>query len=276
VESLGCEKTVMTHADTTWTRRDFVARLGGAAVGLAASGLSAERALGGGHPGGGDHDGAIVPTAWFDLSLDLVRSAGGFSPPVAARAFAYAGMTLYEAVAPGMPGYRSLEDLFGDLEGLPRAGGRGHDWPTTANAALASILRSLISTAGPAELHAAAMLEARFERYFRRALPPSVVDRSVQRGRDVADAIFAWSRSDGGHEGYLRNFPPYIPPVGPGLWVPTPPSFLSALQPLWGGNRCFAIGNGAAFPPGDHPRYSEAPRSRFWREAKEVYAPSTR
>jgi hypothetical protein len=49
--------------------------------------------------GAADRVSAAVPTAWFDLSLDLVRSASGFSPPVAARAFAYAGLTPYEAVA---------------------------------------------------------------------------------------------------------------------------------------------------------------------------------
>jgi hypothetical protein len=261
----------MHENEQSWTRRDFVARLGGAAVGLGAIGFSAVPALGGRQLGGA-RAGAAVPTAWFDLSLDLVRSAAGFSPPVAARAFAYAGMTLYEAVEPGMPGYRSLRRLFPDLNDLPRADGRREfDWETVANAALATIFRSLIPTAGPAELHAAAMLEARFERRLREAVSPRVFERSVRRGYEVADAIFTWSKLDGGHEGYLRNFPPYTPPAGPGLWVPTPPSFSTALQPFWGGNRCFAIRNGAAFPPGDHPRYSERRDSRFWREAREVY-----
>jgi hypothetical protein len=90
-------------------RRDFVARLGGAAVGLAATGLCGTPALASSGPNGAaDRVSAAVPTAWFDLSLDLVRSASGLSRPVAARAFAYAGLTLYEAVVPGMPGYRSL------------------------------------------------------------------------------------------------------------------------------------------------------------------------
>ena len=159
--------------------------------------------------------------------------------------------------------------MFEDLDALPAAGGaEGCDEELTANAALASIFRSLIPTAGPAELHALALLEAtlragpRATRLARRVRP-----LRCSRGRDVADAIFAWSKGDGGHEGYLRNFPPYAPPAGPGLWVPTPPSFLSALQPSWGGNRCFAIANGAAYPPGDHPRYGEERRSRFGGEA---------
>jgi hypothetical protein len=87
----------------------------------------------------------------------------------------------------------------------------------------------------------------------------------------VSAAIFEWSRTDGGHEGYLRNFPAYTPPVGPGLWVPTPPGSLPALQPYWGANRCLAIAGGHDRPPGDHPTYSEDPGSAFLREALEVY-----
>ncbi len=93
----------------------------------------------------------------------------------------------------------------------------------------------------------------------------------MRRGREVARAIFEWSRVDGGHEGYARNFPPYTPPVGRGLWAPTPPGFLPALQPFWGGNRCFAVPNGSACPPGQHPPYSEEPSSAFFAEALEAY-----
>jgi hypothetical protein len=254
-----------------WTRRDFVTRSAAAAAALAAAGLPAVPAAAGRRARGAHRVSGAVAREWFDLSLRLVRSASGFSPPVAARAFAYAGLTLYEAVVPGMRGYRSLGRLFDGLDSLPAAQGKSYSWPAVANAALASIFASLIPTAGAAELAAAADLEARFERRFRRTLPPGVAKRSLRRGRDVAEAVFAWSQGDGGHEGYLRNFPPYSPPVGPGLWVPTPPGFQSALQPFWGQNRCFAIADGAAVPPGDHPPYSEAPGSAFRREALEVY-----
>jgi hypothetical protein len=88
----------------------------------------------------------------------------------------------------------------------------------------------------------------------------------------VAAAVFDWSKGDGGHEGYLRNFPTdYVPPVGPGLWTPTPPGFLRALQPFWGSNRPCVLASGAVPPPGDHTPYSEAPGSTFFAEAKEVY-----
>ena len=257
--------------ERAWTRRDFVTRLGGAAVGLAAGGLVAGPATAGRQFLEADRYSSEVPRAWFDLSLRLVQSATGFSPPVASRAFAYAGLTLYEAVEPGMRGFRPLSRLFPGLREVPGTSLGPCHWPTVANAALAAIFRSLVPTARAGELAALDALEARFEGDFRARVSPWVLARSVERGRAVAGAMFAWSQSDGGHEGYLRNFPPYTPPIGPGLWVPTPPGFLSALQPYWGQNRCLAIGHGAAVSPGDHPPYSVEPGSAFWREAREVY-----
>ena len=52
--------------------------------------------------------GADVPVAWFSYVRDLVRTTDGFSPPVAARVYGYAGVALYEALVKGMPEYRSI------------------------------------------------------------------------------------------------------------------------------------------------------------------------
>jgi hypothetical protein len=256
------------------TRRDLIAGGGAAVAATFAGGVAgrpARAAPGARFPRADEFD-AAVATAWLDQALGLVRGTPGFSPPVASRAFCYAGIALYEALLPGLEGYRSLAGLLPGLGPLPAAGrNAAYDWPSVANAALASIHRSLFPTA-PAQLQAAIdALETGLERSLRPSLPPGIQARSVQRGRVVASAIFEWSKGDGGHEGYLRNFPPYTRPTGPGPWVPTPPAFSSALQPFWGRNRCFAIGTAAACPPGDPPAYSEAPGSAFHAQAIEVY-----
>jgi hypothetical protein len=137
---------------------------------------------------------------------------------------------------------------------------------------MADILRSLFPTATAANQAAVGSLEASFAERFRSEAGRSELRASAERGRDLARAIFTASRDDGGHEGYLRNFPPcYVPPVGPGLWEATPPGFQPALQPTWGANRCLALRSGAAFPPGPPTPYSESPGSQFHEEAVEVY-----
>src|SRR3954470_7922772 len=214
---------------------------------------------------------ADVPTEWLELTLELVRTTPGFSAPVASRAFGYAGFALYEAVRPGMPGRRSLVGRLNGLTGFPRRRGGALDWPLVANAALAQILRSLFPTAPGSGVEAISALERRFTRRACATLPPGLCRCSIAHGARVARHIFEWSRTDGGHLGFLRNFPPYTPPTGAGLWEPTPPAFLPALQPYWGRNRPFVQRSGAACSEGPPPPYSEAADSAFFAEASECY-----
>jgi hypothetical protein len=257
------------------SRRRFLAGVGaaGAAAALGVVGSSVAEAAASGASGSGarpeDFD-ARVATSWFDLALVLVQTTPGFTPPVAARALAYAGVAVYEAVVRGSREYESLDGVLAGLGGLPR-GRRNLHWPTVANEALARIARSMFATTGPANLAAIEDLRSSLADWLRVEAGRQAFRASVQRGRDVARAIAVWSRDDGGHEGQLRNFPPYAPPVGPGLWVPTPPGFQPGLQPFWGANRCLAIRDGAACPPGDHTPFSEDPGSAFYSEAVEVY-----
>jgi PAP2 superfamily len=134
------------------------------------------------------------------------------------------------------------------------------------------MMRLLFPTTGDANKAAIDDLDASFADRSRRRTMQAAFTRSDAYGRSVAQGVFGWSRRDGGHEAYLRNFPAgYVPPMGPGLWVPTPPSFQSALQPSWGGNRCFAIASGSACPPGPPTPFSEDSSSAFFAEAVEVY-----
>jgi hypothetical protein len=253
------------------TRREFLGRAGGALAGASALGLVVPRAWAAPRFPPADEFDAEVAAAWFELSLGLVERTPGFSPPVASRAFAYLGLALYEALVPGMDGFRSLATLPG-LSELPTVGRNGaYDWPSVANAALAAGSRSFFPTSGAAGLAAIDALEAELAAKHGARLPPGIRERSSRRGNEVAGAVFEWSRGDGGHDGYLRNFPPYDAPSGPGYWAPTPPGFLPGLQPFWGQNRCFVLEGGGVCPPEGHPPYSEDPASAFYSEAIEVY-----
>jgi hypothetical protein len=200
--------------------------------------------------------------------LALIQATPGYSPPVASRAIGYAGVTLYEAIVGGMPEHRSLAGLLSGLPALPASGrNAAYDWPLVANAALAEVLRALFPGAPAERRNALEILEASYVA----TAPRGIRERSIEHGRAIARAVFAWSTADGGHEGYLRNFPSgYVPPVGPGLWERTPPGFQPALQPSWGDNRTF-LRAPAACDPGPPPPYSTAPDSMCFAEANEVY-----
>lgn len=221
---------------------------------------------------------AEVATAWFDLQLKLVQSTPGFSPPVASRVFGYTGVTLYEAVVPGMPNYRSLAGQLNKLGQMPQpSSAEQYHWPTVANSALATITRLLFPTSEANRALTNALYQ-RFVAQYQGEVSTEVFNRSEIYGKAVASAIYAWSMTDGGHEGYFRSFAPdYVPPQGAGLWERTPrlngdPQ--PALQPYWGNNRPFVLQSGSTCMPIAPPSYSEALGSTFYREAMEVYQAS--
>lgn len=216
--------------------------------------------------------GSEVATAWFRLVLQITPTTPGVSTQPAIRAFAYLGVTLYEALVPGMLGYRSLAGRLNDLQ--PISGPRDHayNWPTVANSALAASTRVLFRMTTDANKTAIDELEFSLGAQHAPGVPPGIARRSVARGRAVAAHIMEWAASDGGHDGHLTNFPTdYVPPMGPGLWIPTPPAFLNAFQPDWGANRPFVLTSAADYDPGPPPDFSTEPGSAFYGEAWEVY-----
>jgi hypothetical protein len=210
---------------------------------------------------------------WFDLSRELIRTTPGYSPPVAARALGCMGLCLYESVVHGMPGYRSLAGGVVGLTSLPQPRRDvAYHWPSVANAAMASTLKKFFPAASPTNVAAIDALEAQTAAAFAGAAPSAVIDRSIDFGRETAAVMHFFARSDGGHNGQTSNFPTsYVPPVGPGLWVPTAPAFSIALQPFWGGNRCFALEAGDAADPGAPPPFSTSTTSLFYQEGLEVH-----
>ena len=103
---------------------------------------------------------------------------------MAARAFGYEGVALYEAVVPGMTGYQSLAGQLNGLEPLPAAEhGAEYHWPTVANTALAAMARYLYPTASQANQDSIAALEARLNASRPPEVSGDVFTRSVSRGR---------------------------------------------------------------------------------------------
>ena len=91
---------------------------------------------------------AQVANHYFGFSLKLIRETPGFTPPVASRALGFSGLTLYEAMVPGMPSRLSTEGTLLGLTSVTHASPTAiFHWPTVANNALALILDSLFANA---------------------------------------------------------------------------------------------------------------------------------
>jgi membrane-associated phospholipid phosphatase len=213
---------------------------------------------------------AAVPVSWYQLQLKLIRETSGFTPPVAARAIAYTGIALHEAVAQG------TFSLKGQLNGLnyvpvPERN-KKYNWAIAANSAMAAITKSLYPNVSAGNLALINQLEINNQDAFSDSCSQQEIIRSVNFGKQVAGAIYQWSTSDGGKDGYANTFPPeYVPPVGPGLWVPTPPGFQPAMLPYWGNNRPIIKPRTPDLAGIRPPVYSTDTTSVFYSEAFLVY-----
>lgn len=217
-----------------------------------------------------------VAVAWMNMQLRLTRGTPGFNSIVANRSYAYIGLSLYESIAPGIPGYQSIaSQLSGSLALPAKEAGREYYWPASANAALAYISKSLFANTSASMVSAIDSLEADFGEKFKGKAKTVELQRSAAFGRKIAEAIFKWSETDSGHAAYnFLTSNAYVPPTGPGMWVPTPPGFGKPLHNSWGANRSFLkniVIKAAAPAP---PTYSEVPSSEFYKAANHVYQTS--
>ena len=179
-----------------------------------------------------------VALQWSDMHLRLVRNSPGQTPPVAARTFSYAGLAMYEAVVPGMPANQSMARQLQGLTDLPAIQpGMAYNWALTANAAEAEVLRGLFANTTDAYKKKIDSLETMLYNKYKGS-DAALNDRSLAFGSSVAKAIFEWSKTDGGHESYNRNFPAdFVPSTEPGTWRPTENGRKIPMQPYWGKNR---------------------------------------
>ncbi len=215
---------------------------------------------------------ADVALQWSSMHLQLVRNSPGQTPPVAARTFSYAGVALYEAVVGGLPANQSI---VGQLQGgatLPVAEtGQPYNWALSANAAQAEVLRGLFANTSAAYKTKIDSLETVL---FSRFQQPDAArnERSAAYGKKVGQAIFEWSKTDGGHQGYSRNFPAdFVPSSEPGTWRPTENGRKIPMQPYWGKNRTM-LASTAALPMPMPLTVSTQVASPYFAQYLEVYA----
>jgi hypothetical protein len=211
-----------------------------------------------------------VVVKWMAMELRLTQATTGANPfgynP--ARYFAYNGIALYESVVHGMPSFQTLSGQITDLPPMPDTKpGVAYHWPTCANAALAFMNKHLSSGTSDANKASMDSLENALNTGYQSETDADEFQRSVDYGRAVAEIVFNWSTSDGS----ATVYPPYVPPVGPGLWEPTPPGFVPAAFPYLKNNRLMVQGSLEGSDPAPFAAYSTDPSSIYYAQEKEVY-----
>ena len=216
---------------------------------------------------------ASVANAWADLTITLMTKTRFNTPTYGSRALGYLGLTMYETVVPYAKKNRSVAETLCDTLALPKPPKRKLFCPEIAlNAGQAYMLKAFYGFANKQKLIDA--LEDSIRKQYAARLKPAAVAASVAFGRAVATRIFEWSNSDGGIDGWDRNFPKdYVRPVGTGIWVPPlvgQSNTKIPMHPTWGNNRTFSVQN-AKLPLPKPLVYSKDSTSEYYKQYKEVF-----
>jgi hypothetical protein len=182
---------------------------------------------------------------------------------------------MYEAIVYGYPEYASMQGQLNDLDHLPEPEPDAiYDWTLSFNAAEAAILKNIYMQTSDENLQRIDSLEATIFNQYSSNMDNEIAKRSVNYGKSVAEAIFEWSKTDGGHRAYLKNFDKQmVYPERPGSWKP--PLFAQSfshhpLHPHWGENRTF-LKVDAEIPYPEYLPYDTVPGSPYYEEFMKVY-----
>ena len=216
-----------------------------------------------------------VAIEWANMSLFITQYTPSNSPTFASRGFAYIGLTMYESIVNGYTSHQSLAGQLDGLTTLPKPEETAdYDWVLSLNAAQADILRNIyVQTSDENKLKIDSLESVIYEQ-FSKTLSNETAQQSVAYGKAVASAIFEWSKTDGGHRGYLNNFDKeMVHTTRPGSWKP--PLFAQSfshhpLHPHWGKNRTFSKKNRSLPLPTFIP-YDTLPESPYYKEFLQVY-----
>jgi hypothetical protein len=172
---------------------------------------------------------------WNAIMLQAIRT-DKTPPPQASRNMAIVQLAVYDAI-------NAIDSLHANYDGATAAAANA----SPAAAAIAAA-HSALDALYPAQ---AATFDAAYASSLA-ALPDSTSKMNgIAVGIAAANKILALRSNDGS-----SAVVPYTPGSGPGVWVPTPPKFLPALDPQWPMVTPFAMASGSQFRPPPPPALS--------------------
>ena len=188
-----------------------------------------------------------------------------FSPPVASRIFAYPNVAAYEILALKNDDYQSLSNQVHGLTEIPTPQEMSSiNFELSALIAHMDLSRRLIFSEDRIKAYQDSLYSIWAEKNER------VFNASKVFGLQVADHVQAWMDKDNYKQ--TRTMPKFtVNSEDPSRWQPTPPAYMSGIEPHWNKIRPFVIDSAGQFKPTPPPPFSMEEGSDFYKEVKEVY-----
>ena len=209
-------------------------------------------------------------TEWMQVIYDRIY-AEGHNPPLAARAYAYAGITLYESLLYGIPVNLSLAGQIRHMPDMPIRPEGTYDWIALSNRSMYRVMSELLpinpetseETLDALTDHYEAVKAAREEES-----GADVVAASDEFGDEVADTLLAWIAADG--VAGIRELDEYVlPDENETDWEITTEGALP-MEPYWAQIRPLILDYASECAVPLNVAFDTEPDSTFYLQAEEV------
>ena len=188
-----------------------------------------------------------------------------FSPPVAARIYAYTSLAAHEAIRHIDKDEPSIVAKLKGFPGMPEPDkNKKYNYTLAASKAFYTVMRNLTFSKDTIT-----KFEMQTYAPFNRALSKEEYDNSIAFGEAVAASIMKRVAADNYKE--TRAMPKYYGVKVDGKWVPTSPDYLDGIEPYWNKLKPLILDSVSQFDPGPPPVFNKDTSSEFYKMNKEVY-----
>ncbi len=199
--------------------------------------------------------------------LNEVVMGNNFPPIIASRNYTYANIAAYECIAAGDSNYTSLGGQIRQLPPMPRPDttGKEIDYHLAALFAFVRIGNAVTFPEGS--------MMGYYDDLKKMAdsvgMPSPVLKNTIAFSDSIVAVMMRWSRRDKYAE--TRSAERYNVIDTPGRWIPTPPAYLSALEPHWMEIRSLVMDSASQFMPPPPPVFTVKDQSSpYFKEVLKV------
>ncbi len=189
-----------------------------------------------------------------------------FSPPVASRIYAYTSLAMYEAMRFQEPQYPSLTEQMHGFPPMPQPEeGKEYNYLLAGARAFQVIAQKVTFSTDSLKLFEQQL----YDRFRRAGMNEATFTNSMAFGEAVAAKVLERAAKDNYRES--RGFPRYTVTREKGVWQPTPPDYMDAVEPYWNSIHPLILDTCNQFQPPPARKFDLDTTSGFYEEVKEVY-----
>jgi len=198
--------------------------------------------------------------------LNDIVLENNFPPMIASRNYVYANIAAYECIVAGDSSYQTLSGQIKHMPAMPEPeAGKKIDFH------LASLLA--FTKVGNAVTFPEGSMMAYYNDLVKKADDAGMPDEVLENTKSFSDKVFAaimdWSKKD--NYAQTRSASKYTVTDEEGRWVPTPPSYTSALEAHWMEIRTLVLDSAGQCRPSPAPKFSiKDTSSVFYKGTMEV------